>query len=32
MRMSGGRIAKLRRLGDKFAEEMEALSDKEAVN
>lgn len=31
MGMSGGSIAKLRRLGDKFAEEMEALSDKEAI-
>ena len=30
MGMSGGSITKLRRLGDKFAEEMEALSDKEA--
>ena len=31
MGMSGGSITKLRRLGDKFAEEMEALSDKEAI-
>lgn len=30
MGMSGGSITKLRRLGDKFAEEMEALSDAES--
>lgn len=31
MGMSGGSITKLRRLGDKFAKEMEALSDKDAI-